>query len=829
MAGGYACSCPSGWVGNGWDCVLVQDTVGALDPEKPDAKPDVIDPRDPAALDVDEDGLSAAEEAALGTDPQSADTDGDGLSDGDEVNGTGPLAGYGATDPTTSDTDGDGLNDGLEVGVGDDDPNTTTDPGAADTDGSGLWDGAEDANQNGRVDDGESDPAVAGDDCPESAAHSNGWSCVEVGTETNEVAPDDPPGEEAAAGGVALRGGGCQGTPGDPGSGSAAVVLLCLVGLMCARRRESVVLGLLLVVSSVAAPAAQAQDGALVVEQYSHLPGATSALNQSYTQTLPHLGWSAEIGALYVHRPLRMVPVDAGARSEGNVVAGQVRLELLGAIGLMDFLQVELGIPMAVNVGEADYTVGSRSTDQLSGAAAGDIRLAVGFDVIGALPASAQAAVGGLGVGFRQSIWIPSGDADSFNGEGSVRAETTLVIDYQVGGGWRVGTNLAWHFRERSQVFNVVNDDAFRWGAFARGPVGVRDLELMASVFGSVQLADQMDPLEPGATLRDGSYDPIEVLGGVSYRVLDRFQVQLAAGAGVNGAIGAPGFRVLTQLGYVADRASDADHDGIEDAQDACEDVAEDRDGFEDTDGCPEQDNDRDGLVDSADRCPNQAEDLDGFEDGDGCPDFDHDGDGLAEGVDKCPLQAEDVDGFQDGDGCPDPDNDRDGVLDTLDRCPMAKEDIDGFQDGDGCPDPDDDLDGIVDAADPCPRDPKNLCRALKRGNAIVIYDRVRFQKRKASIQRGSFGVLNAVAAILKRYPEVRRVEVEGHTDADGSARRNRTLSQARAAAVVAYLVSKGIDGQRLRPVGYGPDRPVVRNSSAANKQKNRRVQFVIQ
>ena len=48
---------------------------------------------------------------------------------------------------------------------------------------------------------------------------------------------------------------------------------------------------------------------------------------------------------------------------------------------------------------------------------------------------------------------------------------------------------------------------------------------------------------------------------------------------------------------------------------------AEDFDGYEDTDGCPEADNDNDGIVDSKDKCPNQAEDYNGAADDDGCPD----------------------------------------------------------------------------------------------------------------------------------------------------------------------------------------------------------------
>ena len=65
----------------------------------------------------------------------------------------------------------------------------------------------------------------------------------------------------------------------------------------------------------------------------------------------------------------------------------------------------------------------------------------------------------------------------------------------------------------------------------------------------------------------------------------------------------------------------DRDGDGVEDALDGCLDEAEDADGFEDGDGCPEYDNDLDGLPDDRDECPDEAEDYDGVDDDDGCPD----------------------------------------------------------------------------------------------------------------------------------------------------------------------------------------------------------------
>ncbi len=151
----------------------------------------------------------------------------------------------------------------------------------------------------------------------------------------------------------------------------------------------------------------------------------------------------------------------------------------------------------------------------------------------------------------------------------------------------------------------------------------------------------------------------------------------------------------------------DRDGDMVPDDEDDCPLVPEDEDGFEDEDGCPDDDNDGDGIIDRLDLAPNLPEDFDGYRDGDGRPDLDNDLDGIVDTEDECPLEPEDFDGFQDEDGCPDIflDTDGDGLEDSVDSCPEEAEDRDGFEDADGCPENDNDLDGIPDLIDKCPNE----------------------------------------------------------------------------------------------------------------------------
>ncbi|MFN0095014.1 MAG: thrombospondin type 3 repeat-containing protein, partial [Dehalococcoidia bacterium] len=113
----------------------------------------------------------------------------------------------------------------------------------------------------------------------------------------------------------------------------------------------------------------------------------------------------------------------------------------------------------------------------------------------------------------------------------------------------------------------------------------------------------------------------------------------------------------------------------------------------------PFLDEDGDGLDEDDDMCPERAEDTDGFEDTDGCPEPDNDGDTILDAADNCPNHHNPDQANADDDGlgnsC-DPDDDNDDVLDIADGCPVAPEDHDGYSDGDGCPDPGDQTKPVV-------------------------------------------------------------------------------------------------------------------------------------
>lgn len=113
------------------------------------------------------------------------------------------------------------------------------------------------------------------------------------------------------------------------------------------------------------------------------------------------------------------------------------------------------------------------------------------------------------------------------------------------------------------------------------------------------------------------------------------------------------------------------------------------------------------------------------------------------------------------------------------------------------------------------------------RGTIVSLAD-ILFDFDKATLRREVEFNLVKIATILNQFPEM-NVLVEGHTDAIGTDEYNLGLSKRRAQAVSEFLVSQGVDAKRLAWEGYGKTRPVADNETDEGRQKNRRVDLVIQ
>jgi OmpA-OmpF porin, OOP family len=405
-----------------------------------------------------------------------------------------------------------------------------------------------------------------------------------------------------------------------------------------------------------------------------------------------------------------------------SILAGQ----LSGAYGISDKLQVGLMLPMVFSM-------------------AGD-----GLDPKTAMPASSELRVAGLGdlaaelkfrlvhkndwrVALIGGVTLPSSfgsGGSQFIGDNLPTVRGRAALQW-VHGKVSIGANLGVILRKPREIYASEIGQQMTWNAGAALRVTER-FSVVGEIYGRT-----------GLFKFDLDRSPMEASGGVRVQATNSIAVVAGGGGGLIKGIGSPDVRAFLSIGYAPD-IRDTDGDAVPNGRDECPLVPEDRDGFKDSDGCPDDDNDGDRRDDAIDKCPNEAEDIDGFDDDDGCPDLDNDGDGIADlddkcvmdkedgqqpaptdgcpagkrdsdgdgmpdNMDACPTSTEDVDGFEDEDGCPEADNDQDGVPDATDECPLCPEDKDGFQDDDGCPDFDDDHDGVPDSADKCPKEVESI------------------------------------------------------------------------------------------------------------------------
>lgn len=265
----------------------------------------------------------------------------------------------------------------------------------------------------------------------------------------------------------------------------------------------------------------------------------------------------------------------------------------------------------------------------------------------------------------------------------------------------------------------------------------------------------------------------------------------------------------------------DTDEDGVLDKNDACRKVA----GPAENNGCPWPDADSDGVFDKDDACPNVAGPIENK----GCPWEDTDGDTLLDNVDACPTVA----GPVENKGCPWPDTDGDGVLDKDDACPTVA----GLAENKGCPILDADKDGIPDNEDDCPLIPGPIenkgCPIVSKATLEQLKVEAKsifFETGKATLSEAkkeeTSKRLEAIKEILKNYPNA-KFAINGHTDNVGNPKFNQKLSEARAKAVMDFLIAKGVNPDNLTSQGFGATKPVKSNKTAAGRAENRRTEIV--
>jgi outer membrane protein OmpA-like peptidoglycan-associated protein len=501
-----------------------------------------------------------------------------------------------------------------------------------------------------------------------------------------------------------------------------------------------------------------------------------SVLSVYGARALPAKGFSLTLLGSYGRKPLTLERSDT-QRQLGSLTGSVGTVSFMGAFGLGSRVDVGVALPLH-RMGEAS-SLGAGVPSSVTTMRVASSTLAMGdLRVVPRVSLLARGRDAGFGLALLAQVYFPTGRDNVYAGE-SFRVEPRVALDWRNKAGVLLAFNVGYLIRARTTLLDARIDDALR------AAVGT-ELPLFKGLSGMLEIGTQVNVMSANFTRADV---PTEGFLGVRYR-FSGITAQLGGGPGLVRGLTAPSYRLALALSYTAEPAAvqlppleieesppvetDQDGDGVSDTQDACPNAAEDNDGHDDADGCPDLDNDADGVADAADSCKNEAEDRDRHEDNDGCPDLDNDGDQIADADDRCPTVA-------------------------------------GLASEQGCPAP------AAHAA------------VVVTEKSIELRESVFFEKNRSTIDQRSAPLLDQIASALQAHTEIQSVVIEGHTDDRGSKKKNIELSQQRAAAVRAALVERGVAADRLRAQGLGPERPVVDNQTEENRAKNRRVELRIE
>ena|GEM_PF-5784673 len=487
----------------------------------------------------------------------------------------------------------------------------------------------------------------------------------------------------------AHSGGGC-----DAGNGSSLVggFVVGLAALLIARRRRS---RAILVALAVFASRAPARADGIDLTVFAPTPATTVTGFQLQSPEVGAHGSFAISSILsFASNLLVLEGVDDNdkAVSRDALVERSSQLQLGAALAFLDRFEASARLPIFSQSGEADVTLAGVAPAH--GTAIGNLALHGKVRL-----ARALGRPGALVFGAAASVAFPTSTEGQFTGADKTAVRLLALASFTpsaLASRLAFSANVGGVLRGTSEYANIAQKSAIAWGIGASVRI-VDPLWATVEVFGEATPSGEHSQAQPGMMPAAATLSPIEWLAGLRLQAGRQLAIGLAGGGGFNGAIGTAEARGVLTLSLVPRAPVLAPIHPLELRQlDA------------DTDG--------DGIADRLDKCPNEAEDRDGFQDDDGCPDPDNDGDGIADAVDKCPNDAEDKDGFQDDDGCPDPDNDGDGIADAVDKCPNEPETVNGIDDQDGCPDQ-----GKAPAGAPSPQSATSAAEAtFTRGRELL-------------------------------------------------------------------------------------------------------------
>ena len=533
----------------------------------------------------------------------------------------------------------------------------------------------------------------------------------------------------------------------------------------------------------------------------------------------------------YANEPL-VFTFDSGDRIE--VVSGVTQADLVGGYTLG---RVRLGVDVPLYLRASGTAFDGRSSGL--GDVAADVKVS-----------ALTQATAPIGLAFGGRLAVPTATLDTALGNPGVAWELQAIVDRRLG-----PALLALNLGSRGVPSATLEDLAWDDQLLLRAGAAV-DLTDAAGV--SAELAGSFTYVELG----DPQATPLETLVGGWLRPGPRNLVLRGGlGTGLTTGVGTPRLRTVLAVAYEARTGIDTDSDGIIDSMDDCPQEAEDLDGYRDRDGCPEPTLIRVTFTDTARNnteitTPPEVLTLNGQP-------LTRETTLVPGGYDlvvRIPGYKERIERINVPDGesynltLP-MEVIRPGQLQVRvvgpggQPIPGATWRIGGVDQG-----------GIEQLANKTVMPGTYRISAAAAGHLkdseitqihsdlettvelvlrpttvtvtaerIDIGGKIYFQSGSDTIKPESFPLLEDLVQILREYPEIQKLRIEGHTDQNGDADANQRLSELRAAAVARYLSEKGIDPARLVSVGFGESRPIDRRSGEAADARNRRVDFFVE
>ena len=431
---------------------------------------------------------------------------------------------------------------------------------------------------------------------------------------------------------------------------------------------------LALALAPLPARAASPRASGVDVQQLRPGPGASDYLGVLGGFVGPHLNLAA--GLLFNHADAPLLTARSGRAPKLTLLDAQGTFDLLLSVSAWDLLELGVVAPL---VGPSTPGPAFDTTPGLvrpsAAWALGDLRL---------VPKVALVQLGRtFGLALAAPIALPTGS--DFAGYGALSVSPTLVADFAPADYFRLTFNGGARFRPAARFSDLTLGRELVWGLGMKFSflVGDQLLSVVGDFRGAFELPDaeaENPPFEFLAGLEWRAVPNLTLTAAVGAGITRgygspdlRTLFGLRYSAWRDCVTGPEDLDGFEDDDACADPDNDAD--GRLDEVDLCPNEPETPNGLDDDDGCPDrlpsfvtldrlppdagleserQDSDGDGVVDALDACPTAAEDPDGFEDSDGCPDPDNDADGLLDDADRCPVVAETANGFEDGDGCPD-------------------------------------------------------------------------------------------------------------------------------------------------------------------------------